>query len=142
MHCLPLHYLIHSYIMKILNSLLTVTLILGSPVVLPAQVQLSDAAVRQTTGNQSAPLDPTAISPASVSSVAPTYLIAAGSRTATVFNPPSNVRDQPNGKIVCTITTRRNINVYRYYDNSNQWLYTDACGPGRDGVIHISQIRF
>lgn len=69
------------------------------------------------------------------------YLSASRSRTVTVIDPPSNVRDRPNGNIVCTIPDRRQITVYRYADDANQWLYTDACGPGMDGVIHISQIR-
>lgn len=61
---------------------------------------------------------------------------------ATVIDPPSNVRDSPNGNIICTISDRRQITVYRYADADNQWLYTDACGANTDGVIHISQIRF
>lgn len=67
---------------------------------------------------------------------------ASAAPIATVIDPPSNVRDSPNGNIICTIPDRRQINVYRYADAANQWLYTNACGSNTDGVIHISQIRF
>ncbi|MBW4519462.1 MAG: hypothetical protein KME16_07140 [Scytolyngbya sp. HA4215-MV1] len=56
---------------------------------------------------------------------------------ATVFDPPSNVRTAPNGKVLCSVTKRTKINVY---GSTGQWYYTDACGDM--GVIHSSQIRF
>ena len=127
--------------MKFLNSLLAATLLVNSTVVLPTQAQSSGEYISQAVDSRSATLV-ASISPINASSVDSSNLIAAGGRTATVFDPPSNVRNQPNGKIICTITTRRNINVYRYYDNSYQWISTDACGPGSYGVIHVSQIRF
>lgn len=126
--------------MKILNSLLTATLIAGSTVVLTAPAQSSQEYSPQTVRGQSITRD-ASVSPTRASSANATYY-ATGGRRATVFDPPSNVRNQPNGKIVCTITTRRQINVYRYYDASYQWISTDACGPNTYGVIHVSQIRF
>ncbi len=33
---------------------------------------------------------------------------------AVVFRPPSNVRVEPNGRILCTITSVRTIKVYPY----------------------------
>ena len=128
--------------MKILPSWLTVILLVGSMVVSLTQARSSEAHLSQAVGGQYATPTPAAMSPASASNVDATDRIAAGGRTATVFDPPSNVRDRPNGTIVCTLTTRRTINVYRYYDASKQWLSTDACGSDRYGVIHVSQLRF
>lgn len=56
--------------------------------------------------------------------------------TAFVMDPPSNVRVVPNGKILCVIPSRVNINVYGY---ERGWYLTDACG--RMGYIHESQVR-
>lgn len=139
LHAAQFHRLL---IMKSLNSLLTVTLLIGSTVVLPAQAQSAGEDITRAVDSRSAKLNLASISPANTSIVDSTNLIAAGGRTTTVFDPPSNVRNRPNGDIVCTITTRRKINVYRYYDNSYQWISTDACGSGSYGVIHVSQIRF
>ncbi|MEB3215808.1 MAG: SH3 domain-containing protein [Nostocales cyanobacterium 94392] len=54
---------------------------------------------------------------------------------AYVFAPPTNIRNAPNGEIICTITKKTSINVYQ---KQNQWYYTDLCGGG---YIHQSQIR-
>jgi hypothetical protein len=54
-----------------------------------------------------------------------------------VFDPPSNVRVSPNGRVLCSINQAREINVY---GATGSWYYTDACG--QTGVIHSSQIRF
>lgn len=56
---------------------------------------------------------------------------------AVVFAPPSNVRDTPNGNILCSIDRAISIDVY---GSTGDWYYTDACGSM--GVIHSSQIRF
>lgn len=58
-------------------------------------------------------------------------------RTATVFDPPSNVRTTPDGSVLCTIRSRTAINIY---GSTGDWYYTDACG--QQGVIHSSQISF
>ena len=64
--------------------------------------------------------------------------------TATVIDPPSNVRASPNGAIICVARTRGTvINILGptgVSDNNGVWYYTDYCG--REGVIHSSQIRF
>lgn len=63
--------------------------------------------------------------------------------TALVFDPPSNVRDVPNGRIICSVKKRtriRIIGITGVYDENGTWYYTDVCG--RIGVIHSSQIRF
>lgn len=63
-------------------------------------------------------------------------------RTATVFDPPSNVRESPNGVIQCSVTKRTTIKILSsvgVYHNSGVWYYTDACG--KKGVIHSSQVR-
>jgi hypothetical protein len=57
--------------------------------------------------------------------------------SAMVFSPPSNVRTTPDGDVLCSIGSRRMINIY---GSSGDWYYTDACG--RMGVVHSSQIRF
>lgn len=56
---------------------------------------------------------------------------------AIVFDPPSNIRAIPNGKILCSVTSKGSI---RIYDEANGWYQTDACG--KMGVIHESQISF
>lgn len=57
--------------------------------------------------------------------------------TALVYDPVSNVRQAPNGSILCSIDTRAYINIY---GSVGDWYDTDACGSR--GVIHISQIQF
>jgi len=56
---------------------------------------------------------------------------------AIVFDPPSNIRATPNGRILCSVTSKGSI---RIYDETNGWYRTDACGTM--GVIHKSQISF
>jgi serine/threonine protein kinase, bacterial len=56
---------------------------------------------------------------------------------ATVFAPPTNVRESPDGKILCTINKRVSINTYGFSDS---WYETDACGSM--GVIHANQLKF
>jgi serine/threonine protein kinase, bacterial len=56
---------------------------------------------------------------------------------ATVFSPPTNVRESPEGKILCTINKRASINTYGFSDS---WYKTDACGSM--GVIHADQLKF
>jgi len=64
--------------------------------------------------------------------------------TATVIDPPSNIRATPNGTVLCVVRQRgTTINILGstgVSDNNGTWYYTDACG--RQGVIHSSQIRF
>ena len=64
--------------------------------------------------------------------------------TATITDPPTNIRSTPNGAIICVIKQRgASVNILGstgIRDNNGTWYYTDACG--RQGVIHSSQIRF
>ncbi|MBF0204893.1 MAG: hypothetical protein HQK67_11450 [Desulfamplus sp.] len=53
-----------------------------------------------------------------------------------VFNPPSNIRDKPDGNILCAITEIKNIDTF---GEKNGWIITDACGVM--GVIHKSQVK-
>jgi len=65
------------------------------------------------------------------------------SRTATVIDPPTNIRLAPNGTVLCVVKQRTSVNILGstgVSDNNGTWYYTDACG--RQGVIHSSQIRF
>ncbi len=67
----------------------------------------------------------------------------ADSRTATIIDPPTNIRLSPNGTILCVVRQRSTVNILgptNVSDNNGTWYYTDACG--RTGVIHSSQIRF
>ena len=64
--------------------------------------------------------------------------------TATIIDPPSNIRATPNGAVICVMRQRGTIvnilGTTGVSDNNGTWYYTDACG--RTGVIHSSQIRF
>jgi serine/threonine protein kinase len=62
---------------------------------------------------------------------------ATSGQLATVIDPPSNIRVQPNGAILCSIKSVQSIRVSR---SSGDWYVTDACGS--DGYIHRSQLRF
>jgi glucan-binding YG repeat protein len=57
-------------------------------------------------------------------------------------NPPSNVRDSPNGKILCTVKEQGTmVKLYGstdITDNNGEWFYTKHCG-GKMGVIHSTQ---
>jgi serine/threonine protein kinase len=56
---------------------------------------------------------------------------------ATVIDPPSNIRVQPNGAILCRIKSVQSIRVS---SSLGDWYMTDVCGS--DGYIHRSQLRF
>ena len=58
-----------------------------------------------------------------------------------IFAPPSNVRTEPNGQIICTIQNAKTITIYGVYNYGEQgnWQYTDACG--KLGMIDSSQFR-
>jgi len=62
---------------------------------------------------------------------------SAQSRTAIVFDPPSNVRTTPNGPSLCSVRERTTINIY---GSTGSWYYTDVCGT--TGVIDLSQLQF
>lgn len=57
-------------------------------------------------------------------------------------NPPSNIRDSPNGKILCTVKEQGTmVKLYGstdITDNNGEWFYTKHCG-GKMGVIHSTQ---
>ena len=60
-----------------------------------------------------------------------------------VSKPPSNVRESPNGTVLCKITYKTSINIYgstNVRDNNGEWYYTDVCG--KTGVIHSTQFNF
>jgi len=77
----------------------------------------------------------------SVSTQTTTTTSSAGA--AIVFAPPSNVRESPSGRILCSVTKRTTIRVHgstNVYDKNGVWIYTDVCGTM--GVIHSTQIRY
>lgn len=59
----------------------------------------------------------------------------------TTLDPPSNIRDSPNGKILCTVKKQATwLKIYGstgISDNNGEWFYTKHCG--KLGVIHSSQ---
>ena len=57
---------------------------------------------------------------------------------AIVFDPPSNVRNTPNGGIICSVREVGNIDLYG--TPKNGWYRSDICGEM--GYIHKSQIQF
>jgi hypothetical protein len=64
-------------------------------------------------------------------------------RSATIIDPPTNIRLSPNGTILCVVKQRTTVNITgttNVSDNNGTWFYTDACG--KQGVIHSSQIKF
>ncbi len=67
----------------------------------------------------------------------------ADARTATITDPPTNIRLSPNGTILCVVKQRTIVNITgttNVSDNNGTWYYTDACG--KQGMIHSSQIKF
>ena len=59
----------------------------------------------------------------------------------------SNVRSEPNGKIICRITKKLTISVYHFTSGvnglgspKNGWYSTSACGKEQVGWIHQSLI--
>jgi hypothetical protein len=56
-----------------------------------------------------------------------------------VFDPPSKIRDKPNGTVICTIRDLTAIELAGGVTGGGEWYRTRACGGG---VIHKSQIRF
>jgi hypothetical protein len=71
----------------------------------------------------------------STRSLTPPPITQAGS--ALVIDPPSNVRESPNGQIICAVREKININLY---ERQGLWYRTDVCG--RMGWIHASQLKF
>ncbi|AKG22233.1 SH3 domain-containing protein [Calothrix sp. 336/3] len=65
-----------------------------------------------------------------------TSTVAQAQSTASVFAPPSNIRNAPSGEIICTINKKITLEVSQ---QQNGWYYTSLCGGG---YIHKSQIRF
>ncbi len=59
------------------------------------------------------------------------------SQIVVVFNPPTNIRNRPNGKVICTITELTAISTGT--GSAGEWYRTGACGGG---YVHRSQLRF
>jgi flagellar motility protein MotE (MotC chaperone) len=64
---------------------------------------------------------------------------------ARVIDPPTNIRQSPNGKVICVVSEKKDIYVYGsddegMSDSNGFWLYTDVCGTR--GVVHSSQLKF
>ncbi|WPL17214.1 hypothetical protein Thiowin_02210 [Thiorhodovibrio winogradskyi] len=63
--------------------------------------------------------------------------VVSSAGVAIVYDPPSNVRNRPNGEILCSVRNQSTINIH---GSENGWYRTDVCGT--PGYIHKSQIRF
>ena len=62
-------------------------------------------------------------------------------RKGLVFDPPSNVRMTPNGKISCWVNEPIEVSISGQINGSGGlWYYTDYC-DGKRGVIHHTQIK-
>lgn len=60
---------------------------------------------------------------------------------AVVHTPPTNIRQSPDGKILCVIKEKKQIIVdgtTNISDKDGEWIMTKACG--KPGVVHTSQI--
>lgn len=63
--------------------------------------------------------------------------------TATIFAPPTNIRESPNGAVLCSVKKRTSITILGstgIRDNNGEWYYTNACG--KRGAVHSTQIKF
>ena len=63
---------------------------------------------------------------------------------AKVIDPPSNIRYEPNGDVICQATSSSVITVMREPErasNGGLWYPTNFCGPDTWGFIHQSQIK-
>ncbi len=61
--------------------------------------------------------------------------------TFMVTDPPTNIRDSPNGKVLCVAKKQELIKSFGstgISDNNGEWFYTNYCG--KMGVIHSSQV--
>jgi len=56
-----------------------------------------------------------------------------------IFDPPSNVRDSPNGNVLCTIDRVMAVVTGGGVTNDG-WTRTSICGE--TGMIHTSQVRY
>jgi serine/threonine protein kinase, bacterial len=64
-------------------------------------------------------------------------IAASPASTAVVYAPPTNVRESPDGKILCSINKKVTIKTYGV---TGLWYKTDACGAM--GVIYADQLKF
>jgi hypothetical protein len=90
----------------------------------PAPVQASPPAI------------PPSAQPPSPTSPTPSPQPIAFNQSATVIDPPSNVRAQPNGEILCSLTEQTEVQLS---GQQGDWYRTDICGP--IGFIHRSQVK-
>lgn len=62
--------------------------------------------------------------------------LTASARDMMVIDPPTNIRDRPNGYVLCKVYDRQPIRVF---GRQGDWYVTDYCGS--TGVVHASQVR-
>ena len=62
-----------------------------------------------------------------------------------IFDPPSNIREKPNGSIRCAAPVKHEkITIYiipMTDKEGDAWYWTEYCGKNKWGVIHNSQIK-
>jgi serine/threonine protein kinase, bacterial len=111
----------------------------GSPSPVVNSPPLNSPATSPTAAVTPAPVSPRATEPQSTASVpAPQSPEPAVpfNQTAIVSDPPSNVRAQPNGKILCSLPRKTSLSLY---GQQGDWYQTDVCGT--PGFIHRSQVQ-
>jgi hypothetical protein len=65
------------------------------------------------------------------------------STSALIFDPPTNIRATPNGKVVCVISSRTVVGIVNtpsIADKNGVWYRTTACGGL--AFVHSSQVSF
>lgn len=74
--------------------------------------------------------------------VVPKIWLSPTSSLGEIIKGPTNVRDEPGGRIQCKLSTGTQIRIYGTAgeDENGEWYDTDACA-GMQGVIHSTQFR-
>jgi cytoskeletal protein RodZ len=121
------------------NNSATITTSPSSPSLTPSKIPDSPSPTLPTSPA------PTLASPPAISSSSPPEPPAspapppqpiAINQSATIIDPPSNVRAQPNGEILCSLTEQTQVQLSR---QQGDWYQTDVCGP--IGFIHRTQVK-
>lgn len=63
-------------------------------------------------------------------------------KTAWLISPPTNIRTEPAGEVICVMRERQEINILgaKAADDGTVWYKTDACG--KTGFVSTSQLKF
>lgn len=63
-------------------------------------------------------------------------------KTAHLISPPTNIRSEPSGSIVCVVSEAKDINILgaKAGDDGSVWYKTDVCGQA--AYVKSSQLKF